>query len=294
VSKREELKIDEVYRNGGDSIALYMRTAREVPLLTRAQEIELSARVKAGDEEARKHMIRANLLLVVYYARKYEDFGVPLPDLIQAGNIGLMRAVDKYDPGRSNFSTYARIWIKEAITDILSNQSRTVRVPVYIRQLNSSVKKAVSRFMAKYGREPTDEETAGLIGIDEDKLRAVQETLAVKYCSLDAPLGHDTDNTVGSIIEDSNALIPGSDGPDDFHRNVMEYLDKLDKRERYILTKRFGLDGKGETTLEVIGAKFGVTRERIRQIQDRALRKLRKWMEQRHEIENDPTHPFHE
>jgi RNA polymerase primary sigma factor len=231
--------------------------------------------------------------LVVKIAFEYKDLGLPLLDLISAGNMGLTKAVGKYNPDKgAKFSTYAGWWIKQSIKKMLSDESRVVRVPIYIIHLSNGARKARSEFKEAYGREPSDEEVAGIIDVSPEKLQEVSEVISTKYCSLDAPLGHDTENTVGSVIEDDNAQIPGSGGLDDIQRDVMKHLDRLTEREKYVLTKRFGLDNTKTVSLEVLGQRFGITRERVRQIQNQALAKLRSIMEKRNRIECDPTHPF--
>ena len=260
------------------SLRLYLREAVETDLLTPKQEIELAAKVQAGDEAAREHMIKANLRLVVKIAREYEDYGLPLLDLINEGNIGLMRAVERFDPAKgAKLSTYAAWWIKQAIKRALSNQSKSIRLPIHIVQELARMKKAENRLEAELGRLPTDTELALEMMVDSDDIKRWREAAAVGATSLDAPLGNDPDSSrVADVIADENAAMPWNGVSEESNAELMrELVGTLNTREQRILRERFALDGGEARTLEEIGIDFGLTRERIRQLEAAALRKLR-------------------
>ena len=265
-----------------DPIRLYMREIGEVALLTPADEVALAKRIKRGDAAAREHMIRANLRLVVKIARDYENFGLPLLDLISEGNIGLMKAVERFDPTKgAKLSTYAAWWIKQAIKRALADQGKTIRLPVHVVDKLFHIRKAEAQLVEILGREPTDAEIA-----DETGLRAEQVSdyrkASVSPTSLDAKLGDDDTNRVADIVADPNAEAPYQQAIDDSDNEILgEVIRTLSPREQTILNLRFGLNGDNEKTLEEVGQQFGVTRERIRQIQDEALRKLRKRIQKR-------------
>ena len=263
------------------ALTLYMREAIEVPLLTVAEEIELAARIKHGDMGAREHMIRANLRLVVKIARDYEGYGLPLLDLINEGNIGLMKGVERFDPAKGGkLSTYASWWIKQSIKRSLANQSKTIRLPVHLVDKVNRLKRVALRLHELFGREATDEELAEELDAPLKKvrlwLRASQKTT-----SLDAPLGDEQSSRLADIIPDTEARNPYEELN---QRTVIDmlrrFLPVLDHRELTILSERYGLDGGRERTLDEIGRRFGVTRERIRQVQNLALAKLRRKIEQ--------------
>jgi RNA polymerase primary sigma factor len=260
------------------SLRLYLREAVETDLLTPQEEIALAARVQAGDEAAREHMIKANLRLVVKIAREYEDYGLPLLDLINEGNIGLMRAVERFDPTKgAKLSTYAAWWIKQAIKRALSNQSKSIRLPIHIVQELARMKKAESRLEAEMGRLPTDTELALEMIVDVDDIKRWREAAAVGATSLDAPLGNDPDSSrVADVIADENAAMPWNGVSEESNAELMrELVGTLNVREQRILKERFALEGGEARTLEEIGMDFGLTRERIRQLEAAALRKLR-------------------
>ena len=266
------------------SLRLYLREAVETPLLTPAQEIELAGRVQAGDEAAREHMIRANLRLVVKIAREYEDYGLPLLDLINEGNMGLMRAVERFDPTKgAKLSTYAAWWIKQSIKRALSNQSKSIRLPIHLVQQIAQMRRAENQFEAKLGRPPTDSELAIALGVGEDDIQHWRESATVGTTSLDAPLGNDSDsNRVADVIADDNAKMPWAGVSEETNAElVRELVGTLNAREQVILRRRFALDGGDPVTLEQIGEDFGLTRERIRQLEAAALKKLRERMETR-------------
>ena len=260
------------------SFRLYLREAVETPLLTPAEEIVLAARIHAGDEEAREHMIKANLRLVVKIAREYEDYGLPLLDLINEGNIGLMRAVERFDPAKgAKLSTYAAWWIKQAIKRALSNQSKAIRLPIHIVQELARMRKAEARLEAQLGRQPSDAELAASMLVDIEDIHRWREAAGVGATSLETPLGNDPDShRVADVIPDENAAMPYDAVQAGTNVElVRELVSTLNEREQRILRERFALDGGDPRTLEEIGNAFGLTRERIRQLEAAALKKLR-------------------
>ena len=273
--RREAERMD-----GDSSIRLYLREIGLVKLLTPQEEIELAARIKKGDKKAREHMIKANLRLVVKIARDYEGIGLPLLDLISEGNIGLMKAVERFDPAKGGkLSTYGSWWIKQAIKRALANQSKTIRLPVHLVDKISKMRRIAMKLQEELGREPTDEELAGELGMTTARVAQMRQA-AIRPTSLDAPIGDEDSNSYAEIVEDENATSPYDNLEDKTVTGMLQDMVKhLDEREATILRFRFGLDGGSEKTLEEVGVKFGVTRERVRQIQNLALRKLRKMIE---------------
>ena len=271
----------EAERMDGDSaIRLYLREIGQVKLLTPQEEIELAAKIKKGDKKAREHMIKANLRLVVKIARDYEGIGLPLLDLISEGNIGLMKAVERFDPAKGGkLSTYGSWWIKQSIKRALANQSKTIRLPVHLVDKISKMRRTGMKLQEEFGREPSDEELAAELGTTAARVSQMR-TASIRPASLDAPVGDDDSNNFSEIVEDERAVNPYDELEDKTVVNMLQDMVKhLDDREATILRYRFGLDGGTEKTLEEVGAKFGVTRERVRQIQNLALRKLRKMIE---------------
>ena len=266
----------------GDPIRLYMREIGQVPLLTIQQEIDLAKRIKKGDAAAREHMIRANLRLVVKIARGYENYGLPLLDLISEGNIGLMKAVERFDPAKgAKLSTYAAWWIKQSIKRALADQGKTIRLPVHVVDKLFHIRKAETQLVELLGREATDAEIAEELGMKTAQVRDYRKA-SIAPTSLDARLGDDDTNRFADIVADPNATAPYQQAVDDSDNAILgEVIQTLSPREQTILQLRFGLTGQDEKTLEEVGAQFGVTRERIRQIQDEALRKLKKRIQQR-------------
>lgn len=263
-------------------IRIYLREIGQTPLLTVKEEVELAKRIKKGDEKARQKMIMANLRLVVKIARDYAQLGLPLLDLISEGNIGLMKAVDRFDPKKGGkLSTYAAWWIKQAIKRALANQSKTIRLPAHLVDKISRMRRVQQKIAQKTGREPTIEETAEALGV-EPRTVSTWMTLSLRPTSLDAPLGEEDDShEVSDVIGDDRVR----SAPDLMNDNQMralveQYLDKLDKREREILMYRYGLRGRKVETLEMVGKRFKITRERVRQIQNVALKKLRVMLEE--------------
>ncbi len=266
--------------DGDTAIKLYLREIGQVKLLTPQEEIELAARIKKGDKKAREQMIKANLRLVVKIAHDYEGFGLPLLDLISEGNIGLMKAVERFDPAKGGkLSTYGSWWIKQSIKRALANQSKTIRLPVHLVDKISKMRRVAMKLQEEFGREPTDEELAEELGMTPSRV-AQMRTAAIRPASLDAPIGDDESNNFSEVIPDENAETPYEQLEDQtVTRMLQEMVKTLDPRESTILRYRFGLDGGTEKTLEEVGEKFGVTRERVRQIQNIALNKLRKMIE---------------
>ena len=271
----------ESERHDGDtSIRLYLREIGQVKLLTPQEEIELAARIKKGDKKAREHMIKANLRLVVKIARDYEGIGLPLLDLISEGNIGLMKAVERFDPKKGGkLSTYGSWWIKQSIKRALANQSKTIRLPVHLVDKISKMRRTALKLQEELGHEPTDEELADEMGMTASRVRQMRQA-AIRPASLDAPIGDDDSNNYSDVVQDENATSPDENLEDKTVTGMLQDMVKhLDDREATILRFRFGLDGGSEKTLEEVGKKFGVTRERVRQIQNLALKKLRKMIE---------------
>ena len=266
--------------DGDTAIKLYLREIGQVKLLTPQEEIELAARIKKGDKKAREQMIKANLRLVVKIARDYEGIGLPLLDLISEGNIGLMKAVERFDPSKGGkLSTYGSWWIKQSIKRALANQSKTIRLPVHLVDKISKMRRTAMRLQEELGREPTDDELCGELGISASRV-AQMRLAAIRPASLDAPIGDEDSNNFAEVVQDEAADTPYEQLEEKtVTRMLQEMVKTLDPREATILRARFGLDGGPERTLEEVGEKFGVTRERVRQIQNIALKKLRKMIE---------------
>jgi len=256
---------------------LYLRQIGEYPLITVEEEVVLARRIKKGDQEARHKMVRSNLRLVVKIARDYSNFGLPLLDLISEGNIGLMKAVERFDPQKGGkLSTYAAWWIKQSIKRALANQSKTIRLPVHLVDKIAKLRRVSAQLTEELGRELSDLELAEEVGMVEAKV-AAPKSAAIRPTSLDQPISDDDSTALGDIIGDDQAFDPYEILRDkDLRDEVGDLLDVLDDRERKIINSRFGLDGQKSKTLEEVGVKFGVTRERIRQLQNIALRKLRR------------------
>jgi RNA polymerase primary sigma factor len=273
--RRESMRYD-----GDTAIKLYLREIGQVKLLTPQEEIQLAARIKKGDKKARELMIKANLRLVVKIARDYDGIGLPLLDLISEGNIGLMKAVERFDPKKGGkLSTYGSWWIKQTIKRALANQSKTIRLPVHLVAKISEMRRIAMRLQEELDREPTDEELASELDTTPVRVRQMRMA-AIRPASLDAPISSEESNTFSEIVEDENAATPYKDLEDKTVIGMLRDMVKhLDPREATILRYRFGLDGGTERTLEEVGEKFGVTRERIRQIQNLALKKLRRMIE---------------
>ncbi len=262
--------------NLDDPVRMYLKEIGQIPLLTAEEEQELARRVVAGDVDAKKLLTEANLRLVVSIAKKYSGRGLHILDLIQEGNTGLIRAVDKFDYTKGNkFSTYATWWIRQAITRAIADQARTIRVPVHMVEVINKATRCNRKLVQELGREPTLEEIADELNLPIEKIIEANRT-AADTLSLDTPVGDEEDTTIGSFVEDDN-----TPGPADATSNALlaealsEILGTLTDREADVLRLRFGMyDGKTHT-LEEVGQIFGVTRERIRQIENKAIRKLR-------------------
>jgi RNA polymerase primary sigma factor len=263
-------------------IKIYLREIGQIALLTPAEEIELAARIKKGDKEARAKMIRANLRLVVKIAHDYNNLGLPLLDLISEGNIGLMKAVERFDPAKGGkLSTYAAWWIKQSIKRALANQSKTIRLPVHLVDKISKMRRVALQMSEELGREPTDDELAEEVGMASAKVSQLK-TVSIRPASLDAPISDDDTTEFGEIVGDEEALTPFEHLRDQNLRDeVADLISVLDDREKKIIFSRFGLDGGKPKTLEEVGRKFGVTRERIRQLQNIALMKLRRALQKK-------------
>jgi RNA polymerase primary sigma factor len=271
----------------GNMLQLYLREIGQVKLLTPAEEIVLAKRIKKGDEAAREHMIKANLRLVVKIARDYEGQGLPLLDLINEGNIGLMKGVERFDPTKgAKLSTYASWWIKQAIKRALSNQSKTIRLPDHVVDKLANIRRAEVKLHEILDRDPTDEELADFLRLDARRVKIYRQASKAPV-SLDAPLSDNDSDQVSEIVADPNAVAPFEHLVKETDTALLkEVLAALTDREKAILAMRFGLNDGVEKTLEEIGKVFGVTRERIRQIESEALKKLRVKMEQRDTMRN--------
>lgn len=272
-------------REMSDALATYMRAVGEVPLVTQKEEAKLAARIRRGDEQAREHLIRANLRFVIKIARDYEHLGLPLLDLINEGNIGLMLAVDRFDPRKgAKLTTYSSWWIRQSIRRALASQGKTIRLPVYVVDQVYHLGKVEMRLREALGREATPEELAAELNLRTDR---VTELLAarIRPTSLDAALGDDDSSRLADVVADENAEVPGQSlDQGDSLAMLRDLLPKLPAREASILRLRFGLDGGAERTLEEIGDAMRLTRERIRQLQNVALAKLRRMMEARDSV----------
>lgn len=262
--------------NLDDPVRMYLKEIGQVRLLTADEEIELARRVSEGDKEAKDKLTEANLRLVVSIAKKYSGRGLHILDLIQEGNTGLIRAVDKFDYTKGNkFSTYATWWIRQAITRAIADQARTIRVPVHMVEVINKATRCNRKLVQELGREPTMEEIAEELNLPVEKIIEANRT-AADTLSLDMPVGDEEDTTIGSFVEDDN-----TPGPADATSNTLlaealaEILGTLTEREADVLKMRFGMYDGRTHTLEEVGQIFGVTRERIRQIENKAIRKLR-------------------
>ncbi len=259
-----------------DPVRMYLKEIGNVPLLSGEEEVELAKRVEQGDEEAKKKLTEANLRLVVSIAKKYVGRGMPFLDLIQEGNMGLMKAVDKFDYTKGyKFSTYATWWIRQAITRGIADTGRTIRVPVHMVETINKTLRMTRTLLQELGREPTPEEVAARLNVPVARVREVLK-ISRDPVSLDTPIGEEDDSHLGDFIEDDTALSPSDSAAFSMLREELKSaLESLTDRERQVIELRFGLlDGRART-LEEVGKEFNVTRERIRQIEAKALRKLR-------------------
>jgi len=263
-----------------EALKTYLKEVRLIPLLTPQQEIDLNKRVRRGDEVARKEMIRANLRLVINIAKKYMRLGIPFLDLIEEGNLGLMKAVEKFDHRKGfRFSTYAAWWIKQGITRSISEQGKMIRVPVYMNDLITKWKKTREHLSQRLKRLPTDAEVAKKLRLSTEKIEKINFWMSSTTSSLDAPIGDDSENQISDLVEDQNATPPDAKIEHLLDRErVDNLLEIMSEREREILDLRFGLTNTKPQTLAIVAKKLGVSRERIRQIEEAALKKLKKFV----------------
>lgn len=277
----------------GNMLQLYLREIGQVKLLTPQEEIVLAKRIKRGDTAAREQMIKANLRLVVKIARDYEDLGLPLLDLINEGNIGLMKGVERFDPKKgAKLSTYASWWIKQAIKRALANQSKTIRLPVHVVDKVAHIRRAEAQLREALDRDPTDEEVAEHLDLDPRRVRQFRDASRAPV-PLDAPMGDSDSSSVSEVVADASAAAPFDQLIRETDTALLQQaLATLDERESKILAMRFGLGDGDAQTLEQVGEQFGVTRERIRQIQEEALKKLRVEMQKRDKPRADRAEEF--
>ncbi len=259
-----------------DPVRMYLKEIGRTPLLSTEEEVELAKRIQQGDEEARQRLTEANLRLVVSIARRYAGRGMLFLDLIQEGNLGLMKAVEKFDFTKGfKFSTYATWWIRQAITRAIADQARTIRIPVHMVETINKLVRVSRQLLQELGREPTPEEIAERMELPVERIREIQK-ISQEPVSMETPIGEESDSHLGDFIEDPDAHAPEDAAAYEMLKEQMkDILDTLTDREENVLRLRFGLDDGRTRTLEEVGKVFGVTRERIRQIEAKALRKLR-------------------
>lgn len=259
-----------------DPVRMYLKEIGRVPLLSADDEVELAKRIENGDEEAKRRLAEANLRLVVSIAKRYVGRGMLFLDLIQEGNMGLIKAVEKFDHKKGyKFSTYATWWIRQAITRAIADQARTIRIPVHMVETINKLIRVSRQLLQELGREPAPEEIAAEMELSVEKVREIMK-IAQEPVSLETPIGEEDDSHLGDFIEDHEALAPADAAAYELLKEQLEdVLDTLTEREENVLRLRFGLDDGRTRTLEEVGKVFGVTRERIRQIEAKALRKLR-------------------
>ena len=259
-----------------DPVRMYLKESGKVPLLTSDEEIELAKRIELGDEEAKQRLAEANLRLVVSIAKRYVGRGMQFLDLIQEGNLGLIKAVEKFDYKKGyKFSTYATWWIRQAITRAIADQARTIRIPVHMVETINRVIRTSRQLLQELGREPSPEEIADKMNMPVDRVREIMK-ISQEPVSLETPIGEEEDSHLGDFIQDDHVAVPADAAAYTLlHEQLMEVLDTLTEREQKVLKLRFGLVDGRPRTLEEVGKEFNVTRERIRQIEAKALRKLR-------------------
>ena len=279
VNESGEIDIEATLPKGiavDDPVRMYLKEIGKVPLLSAEDEIELAQRMEKGDEEAKKKLCEANLRLVVSIAKRYVGRGMLFLDLIQEGNLGLIKAVDKFDYRKGyKFSTYATWWIRQASTRSIADQARTIRIPVHMVETINKLIRVSRQLLQTYGREPLPEEIAKEMGISVDKVREIQK-IAQEPVSLETPIGEEEDSHLGDFIPDVDVPAPAEAAAFSMLKEqLVEVLDTLTEREQKVLKLRFGLEDGRSRTLEEVGKEFDVTRERIRQIEAKALRKLR-------------------
>lgn len=257
-------------------IKQYLQKIGQIDLLTPEQEVQLAKRIAKGDKQARDIMIRSNLRLVAKIAYDYANFGMPISDLISEGNIGLIKAVERFDPERgAKLSTYAAWWIKQSIKRALANQGKSIRLPVHLTDKIAKMRRVVAKLTEELEREPTDEEVSVVLGIPVNKV-AHLKSVSVRPASLDAPVGENDSTSFGDLIGDEKALSPFENlQQKSYSTDISDMLDQLEEREAKIIRLRFGLEGDSPKTLEEVGSIFDITRERVRQLQNIAIKKMR-------------------
>ncbi|HDP16265.1 MAG TPA: sigma-70 family RNA polymerase sigma factor [Candidatus Omnitrophica bacterium] len=262
-----------------DSIKLYLKAIKDIPLLTAEEEKSLARKIKRGDAKARRKMIQSNLRLVINIAKRYSKLGVPMMDLIEEGNLGLIKGVKKYNPYKGyRFSTYAAWWIKQYITRAIANQGKTIRIPVYMTEIINRWKRVTEQLTQKYGRKPKSKEIAKKMRLSVRRVREISE-IATKISSLDAPIGDDGTGQFMDLIQDETSASPMDNVTDVLRRErVDKLLDRMNDREKKILDLRFGLSDGTRHTLGETAKFFNITRERVRQIESAALEKLRTYI----------------
>jgi RNA polymerase primary sigma factor len=277
IEQEQEQKVGELKDISDDSVRMYLREIGKIPLLSTQDEIRLAKRIEAGDETAKRKLAEANLRLVVSIAKKYIGRGLSLLDLIQEGNTGLLRAVEKFDYHKGyKFSTYATWWIRQAITRAIADQARTIRIPVHMVETINKLIRTQRQLVQDLGREPLPEEIAAEMDLPVDKVEHILK-ISQETVSLETPVGEEEDSRLGDFIEDKESLSPEENAIYQLMRgHVGESLVLLSPREQKILKMRFGLEDGRTHTLEEVGKEFGVTRERIRQIEAKALQKLKR------------------
>ncbi len=265
-----------------EALKIYLKEVKTTPLLSASQEIDLGKKVQKGDEKARKAMICANLRLVINIAKRYMYLGIPFLDLVEEGNLGLMRAVDKFNPTKGfRFSTYAAWWIRQSITRSISEQGKMVRVPVYMSELIAKWKKTKESLSQRNKCVPSDEQIAKKLKLSKDKVEQINYWLSASTSSLDAPIGDEEDSQVMDLLVNENSVSPDHEITQAMERERVEgLLEIMSDREREVLDLRFGLANGKPQTLAEVADKLGVSRERVRQIEEEALKKLRKYVKQ--------------
>lgn len=262
--------------NAEDPVRMYLKEIGRIPLLSSEEEIELAKRMEEGDEEAKKKLSEANLRLTVSIAKRYSGRGMQFLDLIQEGNLGLIKAVEKFDYRKGyKFSTYATWWIRQSITRAIADQARTIRIPVHMVETMNRVNRTSRRLLQEYGREPTPEEIAEAMNLPVERVLEISK-ISQEPVSLETPIGEEEDSHLGDFIQDEHIPVPADEAAHTLLREQLEkVMDTLSEREQKVLALRFGLEDGKPHTLEEVGREFQVTRERIRQIEAKALRKLR-------------------
>ncbi len=265
-----------------DMLKLYLQDIRKTPLLTFAEEQALAKQVQEGNPDARARMIQSNLRLVVSIGKHYINRGLPFSDIIEEGNLGLIRAVEKFDYKRGfKFSTYASWWIRQAIVRAIANQVRIIRLPVHVAELSYAYTRTIRQLTQKLNREPSHEEVAEKMGISIDKVRALSQVTREVY-SLDSLISTEGDDTLKDTLRDDNTPLPSSSSDEHLRdRYLQAWIEELPPTERYIIEKRYGLNKRAPGTLDSIGRQFGITRERVRQIEKQAIQRLQNYMKER-------------